>query len=143
MRQRKKERAGFTLVELMVVIVIIGVLAALLVREVMGHAERARIEATKAMISEVGQAADMFKLDHGRYPESLEDLLYAPSYVKPEKYPERGYLKRRPLDGWGNEFLYRLEGSGTTPYAIISYGADGREGGTGDATDISNLEMDR
>jgi len=131
-----RRRAGFTLLEIMVVVVIIGLIATLVIAQVMGQSDKARIRMTKALMTSVSQQIGIFKLDHGRYPESLDDLITAPSYVKPEKYPQEGYLKEYPLDGWDAKLIYR-RGSGTgKPYELISYGADGQQGGEGPDADI-------
>jgi general secretion pathway protein G len=86
------------------------------------------------MIRTVSQQIDLFKLDHDRYPGTLEDLVTAPTYVQPEKFPAGGYLKEYPTDGWDRKLIYR-RGVGK-PYQLISYGADGREGGDGADADI-------
>jgi general secretion pathway protein G len=137
---KRKSEAGFTLVEMMVVIVIIGILAAVLVTQISGRADRAKVEATKAMISQVSQALDMFKLDLQRYPEPprLDDLVFMPSYIDPKKWPQGGYLKKPARDGWDREFLYRVPGTGNQPYDIVSLGEDGREGGERYAEDLWN-----
>jgi general secretion pathway protein G len=131
-----RRRAAFTLLEIMIVVVIIGLIATLVIARVMGRSDEAKIKVTKAMMTTVSQQVDLFKLDHGRYPDALEDLVTMPSYVKPEKYPPQGYLKQYPTDGWEAKLIYR-RGSGTgKPYELISYGADGREGGEGVDADI-------
>jgi len=102
--------------------------------EIRSRGEQARRRVTKAVITTVSQQIDLFKLDHERYPETLEDLTTAPSYVRLEKFPAGGYLKEYPKDGWGRRLIYR-RGPGK-PYQLISYGADGREGGEGTDADI-------
>jgi general secretion pathway protein G len=138
--KKTRRNAGFTLVEMMVVIVIIGILAAVLITQISGRADRAKVEATKAMISQVGQALDMFKLDLNRYPQRLDDLLVMPSDVDPKKWPPGGYLKKAPRDGWDREFLFRVPGTKGQPYDVVSLGEDGREGGEGYAEDLWNHE---
>jgi len=133
---KNRRRAAFTLLEIMIVVVIIGLIATLVIARVMGRGEDAKVRVTKAMMSTVSQQIDLFKLDHNRYPEALEDLITAPSYVKPEKYPPQGYLKEYPTDGWEAKLIYR-RGSGTgKPYELVSYGADGQQGGEGTDADI-------
>lgn len=136
--RRRGTRAGFTLVEMMVVIVIIGILAAVLITQISGRADKAKVEATKVMIKQVGDALDLFKLDHNVYPESLDHLTFQPSYVEATNWPPGGYLKRLPRDGWKREFVYRVPGTNGQPFDIISYGEDGRQGGEGFAADIWN-----
>src|SRR5688572_10885666 len=103
--KKTRRTGGFTLVEMMVVIVIIGILAAVLITQISGRADRAKVEATKAMIAQVSQALDMFKLDQNRYPARLDDLMTMPSDVQPAKWPPGGYLKKFPRDGWDREFM--------------------------------------
>jgi general secretion pathway protein G len=137
---RKGSEGGFTLVEMMVVIVIIGILAAVLIMQISGRADRAKVEATKAMIAQVSQALDMFKLDQNRYPIRLDDLMTQPSDVAPNKWPPGGYLKKFPRDGWDREFIYRIPGTKGQPFDVVSLGEDGREGGEGYAEDLWNHE---
>ena len=134
----RRAEAGFTLVEMMVVIVIIGVLAAVMIKQISGRADKAKAAATRVMIKNVGDALDLFKLDHNVYPESLDDVVYMPSYVNSRDWPPGGYLKKAPRDGWSNEFIFRIPGTAGQPFDIISYGEDGRQGGEGLAEDIWN-----
>lgn len=134
--ERRRER-GFTLIEIMVVVVIIGILAALVITQIAGRDDAAKAAATKAMIAQVASGLDMFKLDHNRYPDRVEDLVHQPSYIDPSKW-KVGYLKKVPFDGWGNPFVYRVPGTGGQPYDVLSLGADGREGGSGYDEDIWN-----
>lgn len=134
----KSRRAGFTLIEMMVVIVIIGLVAAVAVVVLAGRADKAKAETTKAMIEQISQACEQFKLNHNKYPESLEDLLRKPSDIDPKEWPTGGYLKKEPKDGWGNKFLYRKPGTNGQPFDLISMGEDNREGGEGYAADIWN-----
>ncbi len=138
-----RRKGGFTLVEMMVVIVIIGILATVLITQIAGKSDRAKVEATRAMISQLAQALDLFKLDHNRYPDRLDDLVQPPAYIDQKKWPVGGYLKQFPRDGWDREFLYRPQGSQGLPYDIISLGEDGREGGLQYAEDITNAPVKR
>ena len=133
-----RSEGGFTLVEMMVVIVIIGVLAAVMITQISGRAAKAKAEATKATIVQVANALDMFKLNHNVYPVTLEELVYMPSSINASDWPPGGYLKRLPLDGWKNEFVFVIAGTAGQPFDIISYGEDGRQGGEGLAEDIWN-----
>ena len=135
-----RRTSGFTLVEMMVVIVIIGVLATVLITQIAGKAERAKVEATRALISQVSNALVQFKLDHNRYPDRLDDLVTKPPYANTRNWPPGGYLKDPPRDAWGREFIYRVPGTKGQPFDIISLGDDGREGGEGYAEDIWNHE---
>ncbi len=136
--------AGFTLVELLLVIIIIGVLAAMVVPSLAGRGEEARIAAARADIrGTLGTALDMYEMDTGSYPttaQGLDALLREPSGVTGWRGP---YLREAdvPLDPWGNPYVYKYPGDNPPlPYDLLSYGRDGREGG-GD--DIANYDIDR
>ncbi len=133
-----RRSSGFTLVEMMVVIVIIGILATVLITQIAGRADRAKVEATRAIIKQVADAVEMFKLDHNRYPERLDDLTRMPAYAEARKWPPGGYLKKSPRDGWDRELYYRPQGTAGQPFDIISFGEDGREGGELYAEDLWN-----
>jgi general secretion pathway protein G len=135
----KRKSGGFTLIEIMVVVVIIGVLTALVITNIGGKADLAKANATKAMISTVSSALDMFKLDQNRYPEKIEDLVHQPSYIDPTKW-KQSYLKSVPLDGWGQPFQYRVPGTGGQGYDVVSYGADLKEGGASYDEDLWSHE---
>jgi len=135
-RSSRLGQRGFTLVEMMVVIVIIGILATVVIVNISGKADKARVEATQSLLKTLGGQMEMFKLDHNRYPDSLMDLYKMPSYIDPKKWPPGGYITEVPLDGWGREFLLRFPGPDGSPFDIISLGEDGREGGDGFAADL-------
>jgi general secretion pathway protein G len=126
---------GFTLMEIMVVVVILGLLATIVIVNVVGRVEKAKVDLTKVKIKEIEKAIDYFKMDNNRLPNSLDELRHCPPDV--EYWPQGGYLKEEPLDGWNREFEYR-PGEGTKGYIIISYGADGQPGGEGNNADITN-----
>jgi len=135
--------AGFTLVELLLVIIIIGVLAAMVVPSLVGRSEQARVTAAKADIrASIGTALDSFEMDTGAYPttaQGLEALIREPEGVTGWRGP---YLKEMqvPRDPWGREYVYKCPGDHEPlPYDLISYGRDGKEGG-GD--DIANYDTD-
>jgi general secretion pathway protein G len=134
---KNRRQQGFTLVEMMVVIVIIGILATVVIVNIGGKADKAKVETTTAIIKQLGGQMEMFKLDHNRYPENLMDLYRQPSYVDPKKWPPGGYVTEPPQDGWGHEFILRIPGPDGAPFDIISYGEDNREGGEGFAADIA------
>jgi general secretion pathway protein G len=129
---------GFTLLELMVVIVIIGLLATVVVVNVVGRVEKAKVDITKTKMKEIEKAIDLFKLDNNRLPNSLDELMHRPPDV--DYWPQGGYLKEKPLDAWNREFEYRT-GEGHKGYIIISYGADGQPGGEGNNADITNEQV--
>jgi general secretion pathway protein G len=131
MKQIRKKK-GFTLVELMAVLLIVALLAGLAAKSFMGQTEKAKVIATKADLKTLHAAVNMFKLDTGRYPSEdmgLIELVEEPTDVtgwNPEGYLESTEV---PQDAWDNDFIYMLNPESGKPFVIISYGADGKEGG--------------
>ena len=99
--------------------------------------EKACANMTRAVLVNVAMCLDVFKLDHGRYPDTLDDLKVVPKYVNTEKYPPDGYLRELPTDGWDNNIVYKRGSSSARPFELKSYGSDGREGGEGFDADIT------
>ncbi len=136
-------RAGFTLLELMVVIVILGLLAALVVPKLIGQSEKAKQTATRVQIRSIEQALQLFKLDNGFYPsteQGLAALVRAPEVGRiPKNYRQGGYIERIPNDPWGNAYVYLSPGA-HGDYDISSYGADGTPGGDGENADINSWD---
>jgi len=133
-------KLGFTLVEMLLVLVIIGVLAAIVIPKIAGRGEDARIQAAKTQISSFGTALDMFEVDNGYYPkgkDGLNDLLQSPRDATNWKGP---YLKSEiPLDPWNNAYIYECPGKhNTSGYDISSAGPDGRAGNEDDLTSWSS-----
>lgn len=139
---RPRRRNGFTLVELMVVIVIIGLLATVVVINVLPAQEQGRIGKARADIATLEQALEQFAIDIGRLPtseEGLGALTDAPRGLRqPEKYRSGGYIRRLPDDPWGAPYRYQRPGENGRPYDVYSVGADGAPGGEGDGADIGN-----
>jgi general secretion pathway protein G len=137
----RRRSAGFTLVELMVAIVIIGLLSTVVMINVMPSQDRAMAEKARADISVLEQALETYRLDNMAYPataQGLDALLSAPSgLARPERYRKGGYIRRLPEDPWGNAYQYRQPGR-NGGFDVFSFGADGAEGGEGDAADIGN-----
>lgn len=130
-------KKAFTLIELMLVVIILGILVAMVVPRLVGRGEQARRQAAEADIkSNIALALDLYELDNGTYPEKLEDLMKDPGETKAPNW-NGPYLKRRSIDPWGREYNYKNPGQHSKDYDLFSYGADGVEGG-GD--DIANWE---
>lgn len=143
MKQSKKK--AFTLVELMAVLLIVALLAGVAARNFMGTTEKAKVTTTKATLKMLHGAVNMFKLDTGRYPTEemgLLELLEEPPDVY--GWAPGGYLETTqvPLDAWRIEFIYQLNPESGKPFVIISYGADGREGGEGYDADLYSTDVD-
>ena len=136
---------GFTLIEIMVVVVILGILAAIVVPRVMDRPDDARITKAKQDIRTLESALDLYRLDNFRYPttdQGLEALVERPrSGPEPTQYREGGYMDRLPTDPWGNPYQYLNPGR-HGDLDIFSYGADGRRGGEGIDGEIGNWNMD-
>lgn len=139
--KRKSCSLGFTLIEIMVVVVIMGVLAALLVPRLMGRTDDARIIAAKQDIATLMQALKLYRLDNQRYPtneQGLQALINKPSGgPMPPNWKAGGYLDRLNKDPWGNPYEYRSPGS-HGEVDVYSFGADGKPGGTGNDADIGS-----
>ncbi len=129
-RFREEDReAGFTLVELMVVIVIIGLLATVVVINVAPATDKAAVTKVEADVATLEQGVEMYRLSKLRYPEAGEGL---PALVR------EGFVKRLPDDPWGNPYQFGVPGRNGAPFEIYSLGADGRKGGEGEDADIGN-----
>ncbi len=138
---KKRVSAGFTLIEMMVVIVILGVLALVLVVSFAGKDDKAKKAATRSIIEQVSNQIEEFKMDHGQYPRSLEELRRRPDFVSDDDWTGP-YLKKTPKDGWGRDFHYEVPGPSSHPYQLYSLGADDQPGGKGFNADISNIQED-
>jgi general secretion pathway protein G len=141
-RARSAGMAGYTLIEMLVVLTIISLIVGLVGPRVLNYLSESRVKTAKLQIENLGSALDLFYMDTGRYPttsEGLAALVQRPSDVEVWNGP---YIKgsRLPPDPWGNNYLYRSPVEHLPPYEIISLGSDGHEGGTGTAADISNVE---
>jgi general secretion pathway protein G len=135
---------GFTLIELMVVLVILGVLAALIVPKIMDRPDEARIVAAKQDIASLVQALKLYRLDNIRYPsteQGLQALVTKPTIAPiPNNWKSGGYLERLPKDPWGNAYVYLYPGR-HGDMDVYSLGADGQPGGEGKDADIGNWEL--
>jgi general secretion pathway protein G len=146
MRCRGDDR-GFTLIELMVVIVILGILAGLIIPRVMGRPDEARRAKAKMQIESIETALKLYKLDNGAYPtteQGLQALVEAPSIGQPAKnWRQGGYLERSkvPKDPWDNDFIYLSPGT-HGDFDLSSLGADGEAGGEEKNKDINSWELE-
>jgi len=131
-KTRKNIRYAFTMVELMAVLIILGLLATVVVRNFIGQTDKARVTTTKANLKVMHNAILQFKMDTGRYPteeEGLYALIEEP--VDVAGWQSGGYLNSTdiPKDSWNNEFIFQLDPESGKPFVIISYGADGEPEG--------------
>lgn len=141
-RRRRKDEQGFTLVELMVVIVILGILATIVAINVIPFGDRARTTRAQSDISTIETALQTYNLQNGQYPttqQGLQALVAAPEGADPAKYQRGGYIKKLPVDPWNRPYLYASPGThGETD--IWTLGADNKEGGEGGNADVTSWQ---
>lgn len=139
-----KKQTGFTLIEVMVVVVILGILAALVVPKIMGRPDEARIVAARQDIATLMQALKLYKLDNITYPtteQGLQALTTKPASAPvPSNWKSGGYIDRLPKDPWGHEFQYLNPGL-HGEIDVFSLGADGAQGGEGNDADIGSWSL--
>ncbi|HEY6871897.1 MAG TPA: type II secretion system major pseudopilin GspG [Geobacteraceae bacterium] len=146
MNHTLRNNRGFTLIEIMVVIVILALLAALVAPRIMGRSDDAKIADAKVQIRNIESALKLYKLDNGGYPsteQGLQALIEKPAAGQiPKNYKAEGYLesKKLPKDPWGNDYLYISPGE-HGDYDLCSYGADGVKGGEGKDADICSWDL--
>ena len=142
-RRHKASEEGFTLVEMLVVITIIGLIMGLIGPRVLNYLSESKVKAARIQLQSFSSALDLFYLDAGRYPSASEGLGALMQRTPGVAAWNGPYLKGNslPNDPWNHSYLYRSPGE-HGPYEIISYGADGQEGGTGTAADISTANND-
>ena len=137
---------GFTLIEIMVVVVILGILAAIVVPKVMDNPDKARIAKAKQDIRSLESAMNMYKLDNFNYPstdQGIEALVQKPAGApEPKNWKEGGYVDRLPKDPWGNPYQFLSPGTHGSGVDIYSLGADGQNGGDGSNADIGNWNLE-
>ena len=132
-----KTMSGFTLIEILIVVVILGILGAVVVPNILSRPDTARVQAAQTDLRALSQTLEIYRLDNFQYPSSeqgLESLVDRPSgFPEPKNWNPEGYLKKLPSDPWGSPYLYEKTGSS---YSLTSLGADGQEGGEGFDADI-------
>ena len=142
----RSRQSGFTLIEIMVVVVILAVLGALVVPNILGKVDKARVTAAQTDIKSIATALDLYRLDNFKYPtteQGLQALVKQPADPTITNYAAGGYLKALPKDPWGNPYLYTSPGADGRDYDLMSYGRDGKPGGEGPDADISNATLDQ
>jgi general secretion pathway protein G len=132
-----RQTCGFTLIEVLVVVVIIGILGAVIVPNLLGRPDQARVTAAQSDIRSLSNALDIYRLDNLQYPstdQGLDALASEPNgFPEPKNYNPEGYIKKLPADPWGSEYIYERAEHG---FSLFSLGADGAEGGEGLNADI-------
>lgn len=144
-RAVRRPANGFTLVELMVVIFIIGLLATVVVINVLPSQDRAMVEKARSDIATLSQALEMYRLDNLSYPTSAEGLgalvSPPPGLTQPARYRRGGYIKKLPSDPWGRSYQYANPGTSGGAFDLYSLGADGAPGGENENADITAADL--
>lgn len=142
---QRRDQRGFTLIEIMVVVVILGILAGIVVPRLLDRPEEARRTKAAVQIRSLEEALGLFRLDNGFYPsteQGLKALVEKPTAGRvPSRYRDGGYIKSVPVDPWGQPYLYLSPGT-HGDFDLFSYGPDGESGGEGDNADIGNWNIE-
>jgi len=144
-RQLGNRQRGFTLIEIMVVVVILAVLGALVVPKILENVDKARVTRAQSDIRAIQTALDLYRLDNFKYPtteQGLQALVKQPADPTITNYRSGGYLSSLPKDPWNNVYQYTSPGADGRDYDIITYGRDGKPGGEGYDADISTSTLD-
>ena len=145
-RRRARTQAGITLIEMLVVVTIIALFAAVVAPKMFGHADKARVTAARTQISNFGTALGAYKLDTSTFPtteQGLQALVKQPSDPTITNYRSGGYLGSLPKDPWNKPYQYVSPGPDGRDYDIITYGRDGKAGGEGYDADISTSTLEQ
>ncbi|MGO3983863.1 type II secretion system major pseudopilin GspG [Pseudomonas sp. SAS7] len=142
-RASRRRQGGFTLIEIMVVVIILGVLGGLVLPNVMSRPDHAKATAVRTDLQSISTALEIYRLDNGRYPttaQGLEALVTRPTQAPlPRLWSAQGYLKSMPLDPWGTHYQYLSPGARSNQgFDLYSFGADSQPGGEGLDADIGN-----
>ena len=140
--RNRLHKTGFTLIELMIVVVILGLLATIVMPRILDRPEQARRMKAKVDIRNIESALGLFKTDTGRFPTTSEGLEVLVSDPGIKGYNSDGYLDKVPLDPWGNKYIYLCPGVHSKDYDLESYGKDGENGGTDNNADIESWNLD-
>ena len=141
---RPARQRGFTLIEIMVVVIIIGLLAAVIVPSVINKVDEARVSKAKADIQSLETALTMYRLDNSKYPttdQGLQALVVQPTDPSIRHWKQGGYLQRISKDPWGADYVYAMPGQHGKDYDLYTLGSDGQPGGDGTAADIGNWNI--
>lgn len=144
--QSLKSMRGFTLIEIMVVVVILAVLGALVVPKILENVDKARVTGAKSDLRAIETALDLYRLDNFKYPtteQGLAALVKQPADSTITNYRPGGYLKSVPKDPWTHPYVYQAPGTDGAEYEIRSLGRDGKQGGEGYDADISTATLDQ
>ena len=140
---RQIRKTGFTLIELMIVVVILGLLATIIMPRILSRPEQARRVKAKIDIRNIESTLALFKTDTGRFPTTSEGLEVLVSNPGIEGWNPDGYLDKVPSDPWGNRYIYICPGIQSKDYDLESYGKDGEDGGMEDNADIESWNLDQ
>jgi general secretion pathway protein G len=135
-------RRGFTLIELMIVVVILGMLATIVMPKVLDKPEQARRTKAKVDVRAIQSALALFKTDTGRFPTTSEGLQALVADPGLRGYGKEAYLERVPVDPWGNRYVYLCPGTHSKDYDLQSFGKDGEDGGTDDNADVESWNLE-
>ena len=142
----RRRESGFTLLEIMVVVVIIGILGALIVPSIFGNIEKARAARADQDIRAIESALEMYKIDNYHYPtteQGLRALVEKPADTGARNWKDGGYIRELSKDPWGNPYRYAYPGAHGRQFDLYTYGADGQEGGQGEDADVNNWDRNK